>query len=201
MQQFPGELIDLRSNLAANDERFFRRLRADHRLLFPNPAKEVCRLGLSRWCGGRYRVGEPGDFRHGGRSVVTGKRDSCDPSTKDDAGRAPASQLLRRDHSQLPAGRNRLRQLFSQIARPAFDELRTYQAYLLTECKLTPGTVVNRLAALRFFFVKTLKRPQFRDFLPYPRDRRRLPTVLSRVELSRLINAAAPNEVHNAGSG
>lgn len=40
MHQFPGELIDLRSNLAANDERFFRRLRADHRLLFPNPVKE-----------------------------------------------------------------------------------------------------------------------------------------------------------------
>ncbi len=70
------------------------------------------------------------------------------------------------------------------------NELRTYQAYLLQECKLTPGTVVNRVAALRFFFVKTLKRHQFRDFLPYPRDRRRLPTVLSREEVSRLINAA-----------
>ncbi len=70
------------------------------------------------------------------------------------------------------------------------NELRTYQAYLLTERKLTPGTVVNRVAALRFFFVKTLKRHQFRDFLPYPQDRRRLPTVLSREEVSRLINAA-----------
>ena len=48
------------------------------------------------------------------------------------------------------------------------NELRTYQAYLLTECKLTPGSVVNRVAALRFFFVKTLKRHQFREFLPYP---------------------------------
>jgi len=70
------------------------------------------------------------------------------------------------------------------------NELRTYQAYLLTECKLTPGTVVNRVAALRFFFVKTLKRHQFREFLPYPRDRRRLPTVLSQEEVSQLINAA-----------
>lgn len=70
------------------------------------------------------------------------------------------------------------------------NELRTYQAYLLQERKLTPGTVVNRVAALRFFFVKTLKRHQFRDFLPYPRDRRRLPTVLSREEVSRLIDAA-----------
>jgi integrase/recombinase XerD len=70
------------------------------------------------------------------------------------------------------------------------NELRTYQAYLLRDRKLTPGTVVNRVAALRFFFVKTLKRQQFRDFLPYPQDRRRLPTVLSREEVSRLINAA-----------
>jgi site-specific recombinase XerD len=70
------------------------------------------------------------------------------------------------------------------------NELRTYQAYLLQDRKLTPGTVVNRVAALRFFFVKTLKRHQFREFLPYPQDRRRLPTVLSREEVSRLINAA-----------
>jgi site-specific recombinase XerD len=70
------------------------------------------------------------------------------------------------------------------------NELRSYQAYLLQDRKLTPGTVVNRVAALRFFFVKTLKRHQFRDFLPYPQDRRRLPTVLSREEVSRLINAA-----------
>ena len=46
------------------------------------------------------------------------------------------------------------------------------------------------MTALRFFFVKTLKRHQFRDFLPYPQDRRRLPTVLSGEEVSRLINAA-----------
>jgi integrase/recombinase XerD len=70
------------------------------------------------------------------------------------------------------------------------NELRTYQAYLLRERKLTPGTVINQVAALRFFFVKTLKRYQFRDFLPYPQDQRRLPTVLSREEVSCLINAA-----------
>src|SRR5437773_8693224 len=70
------------------------------------------------------------------------------------------------------------------------NELRSYQAYLLKERKVTPGTAVNCVAALRFFFIKTLKRPLFREFLPYPKDRRRLPTVLSREEVSRLINAA-----------
>ena len=70
------------------------------------------------------------------------------------------------------------------------NELRSYQAYLLQERKVTPGAAVNWVAALRFFFIKTLKRHQFREFLPYPKDRRRLPTVLSREEVSRLINAA-----------
>ena len=70
------------------------------------------------------------------------------------------------------------------------NELRSYQAYLLRERKVTPGTAVNCVAALRFFFIKTLKRHQFREFLPYPKDRRRLPTVLSPEEVSRLINAA-----------
>jgi len=70
------------------------------------------------------------------------------------------------------------------------NELLSYQAYLLQERKVTPGTAVNCVAALRFFFIKTLKRNQFREFLPYPKDRRRLPTVLSREEVSALINAA-----------
>jgi len=70
------------------------------------------------------------------------------------------------------------------------NELRSYQAYLLQERKVTPGTAVNCVAALRFFFVKTLKRHQFREFLPYPKDHRRLPTVLSPEEVARLINAA-----------
>src|SRR5947208_14547228 len=66
------------------------------------------------------------------------------------------------------------------------NELRTYQAYLLTECKLTSGTVVNRVAALRFFFVKTLKRHPFREFLPSPRARPRLRAGLTREEISPL---------------
>src|ERR1700681_2657632 len=70
------------------------------------------------------------------------------------------------------------------------DELRTYQAYLLKERKLAVGTVVARVAALRFFLVRTLKRHEFREDLPYPKDHRRLPTVLSLEEVSRLINAS-----------
>jgi integrase/recombinase XerD len=105
-------------------------------------------------------------------------------------------ELQRRNYSAITT-RNYLRvvtEFAKYFGKPpdrlGLNELRTYQAYLLRERKLTPGTVVNQVAALRFFFVKTLKRYQFRDFLPYPQDRRRLPTVLSREEVSHLINAA-----------
>ena len=105
-------------------------------------------------------------------------------------------ELQRRNYSAITT-RNYLRVVtdfakhFSKSPdRLGLNELRTYQAYLLRERKLTPGTVINQVAALRFFFVKTLKRHQFRDFLPYPQDGRRRPTVLSREEVSRLINAA-----------
>lgn len=69
-------------------------------------------------------------------------------------------------------------------------ELRTYQAYLLKQRKLAVGSVVNHVAALRFFFVRTLKRPQFRDFLPYPREYKRFPSIVSKDEVTRLINAS-----------
>jgi site-specific recombinase XerD len=51
------------------------------------------------------------------------------------------------------------------------DDLRSYQAHLLTERKLAVESVVARVAALRFFFVRTLKRRDFREELPYPKDR------------------------------
>jgi hypothetical protein len=60
------------------------------------------------------------------------------------------------------------------------DELRRYQAYLLKKCKLAVGTVIARVAALRFFFVRTLKRHDFRQDLPYPKKQRRLRGRLGR---------------------
>ena len=70
------------------------------------------------------------------------------------------------------------------------DHLRTYQAYLLRERKLEPRTVKLHVSALRFFFVKTLKRRYLLDDTPYPKVPRRLPTVLTVQEVQRLIDAA-----------
>ncbi len=46
---------------------------------------------------------------------------------------------------------------------------RSYQAYLLHERQMRPLTVRLHVAALRFFFVKTLKRRYLLDDTPYPK--------------------------------
>jgi site-specific recombinase XerD len=74
--------------------------------------------------------------------------------------------------------------------RLTLDHLRTYQAYLLRERKLGPRTVRLHVAALRFFFVKTLRRRYSLDDTPYPKVPRRLPTILTIEEVKRLIASA-----------
>jgi site-specific recombinase XerD len=71
------------------------------------------------------------------------------------------------------------------------DHLRSYQAYLLKQRKLSPGSVEHHVSALRFFFLRTLHRHEFRQFLPYPKVRRKLPKILSREEVARLIDASS----------
>lgn len=76
------------------------------------------------------------------------------------------------------------------------DELRRYQLYLLHERKFALGTVENNISALRFLYKKTLKRRDLAfDDLPFPKQPRTLPTVLSQDEVTRLIEAAT-NRMH-----
>jgi len=74
-------------------------------------------------------------------------------------------------------------------------DLRRYQVFLLEERKLAVGTVVAVIAALRFFFLRVLKRRDMKENLPYPKRRKRLPIVLSPDEITRLI-AGAKNLYH-----
>ena len=75
------------------------------------------------------------------------------------------------------------------------DDLRRYQAYLFKERKLAAGTVGLHVAALRFFYVRVLKRRALKEELPTPKRHRRLPTILSPEEVRRLI-AGAKNLYH-----
>ena len=71
------------------------------------------------------------------------------------------------------------------------EHLRSYQAYLLKQRKLDPASVEQHISALRFFFVRTLHRHEFRQFLPFPKVRRKLPKILSRDEIERWIEASS----------
>ena len=71
------------------------------------------------------------------------------------------------------------------------EHIRQYHLHLVHDRKFAVNTIVARIAALRFFFVKTLRRPYQREDLPSPKRPKRLPSVLSQEEVARLIDAAA----------
>jgi integrase/recombinase XerD len=71
------------------------------------------------------------------------------------------------------------------------ENIREYQAHLFTDRKLSAIAVGQQLSALRFFFVHTLRRPWMAEHMAIPRRPLRLPEVLSREEVERLIQSAS----------
>ena len=74
--------------------------------------------------------------------------------------------------------------------RLGLRHIREYQAELFQKQKLSSGTVNNRLAALRFFYIKTLKKAWSIAETPYPKRALHLPSILSQEEVTQLIDAA-----------
>jgi integrase/recombinase XerD len=73
--------------------------------------------------------------------------------------------------------------------------IREYQAELFQKRKLSSNSVGRYLAALRFFYIKTLRKAWSIAETPYPKKIHRLPTILSREEVAQLIQAArTPSE-------
>jgi integrase/recombinase XerD len=70
------------------------------------------------------------------------------------------------------------------------EQIRQYQAHLFQSKKLAPATVSQYVSALRFLFIKTLHRHFLAEHIPFPKSRRRLPTVLSPEEVAQLIDSA-----------
>jgi integrase/recombinase XerD len=68
--------------------------------------------------------------------------------------------------------------------------IREYQAELFEKRKLSAGSVAVGLAALRFFYCKTLKRAWSIADTPYPKKDHRLPAILSQEEVAQLIDAS-----------
>ena len=70
------------------------------------------------------------------------------------------------------------------------DHIRQYQAYLFRERKLQAGTIALCTAALRFLYVKTLRRPYLPEHIPFPKRPRQLPVILSPKEVEQVIDSA-----------
>src|ERR1700688_3705125 len=70
------------------------------------------------------------------------------------------------------------------------EHIRQYQAQLFGQRKLAPSTVTQHLAALRFFYIKTLRKPWSIAETPYPKKVQRLPIILSPEEVAQLIDSA-----------
>src|SRR6202166_1221176 len=74
--------------------------------------------------------------------------------------------------------------------RLGLRHIREYQAHLFQKRKLSSGSVTNHLAALRFFYIQTLKKAWSVAETPYPKKNHPLPAILSQEEVARLIDAA-----------
>src|ERR1019366_9069949 len=70
------------------------------------------------------------------------------------------------------------------------EHTRDHPAHLFRHRKLSDNTVNQMVGALRFFFLKTLKRPWSGDEMPYPKKKIHLPVIWSPEEITRLIDAA-----------
>jgi len=105
-------------------------------------------------------------------------------------------ELQRRNYSQLTT-RSYVRVVedFARRFHCSPDRLgprhiREYQVELFQKRKLSPNSVRLYLAALRFFYIQTLRRAWSIAETPYPKKTRRLPVILSREEVAQLIRAA-----------
>lgn len=75
------------------------------------------------------------------------------------------------------------------------EHVRSYQT-VLVETKRASWTLFNQtVCALRFLYGTTLHQPATIEQIPFPRQPKRLPVVLSRAELARFF-AAVPNLKH-----
>ena len=81
------------------------------------------------------------------------------------------------------------------------EHIRQYQAHLFQTKKLAPATVSQYVSALRFLFVKTLRRHFLAEHILFPKSRKQLATVLSPEEVAQLIQAKriAPRVRHASG--
>ena len=80
-----------------------------------------------------------------------------------------------------------VRQLFEHPSQLSEEQLRRYFLYLTNERKVSRSTVTIALCGIKFFFERTLKRDWPTLELVRPRREKKLPVVLSREEVRRIV--------------
>jgi site-specific recombinase XerD len=105
-------------------------------------------------------------------------------------------EIQRRNYAQSTAVAyiHALKELAAYYHRPPDQlgpkEISQFQLHLLRDRRLSPQTVKQHMAAMRFFFVHTLKRHYPPGEFRYPKTPQRLPIILSQEEVRRMIDAA-----------
>jgi site-specific recombinase XerD len=105
-------------------------------------------------------------------------------------------ELQRRNYAQSTAEAyiHALKEFAGYYHRPPDQlgpkQISGFQLHLLRDRGLSPQTVKQHIAAVRFFFVHTLKRHYAPSEFRYPKTPQRLPIILSKDEVKRMIDAA-----------
>ena len=105
-------------------------------------------------------------------------------------------ELIRRNYAEttIYSYLRAVKHFANHVAKPLDqlgpDDIRSYHAHLLRDKKLAVNTVVLNICALRFLYIKILKRRDMKEDLPYPKERLHLPVILSPGEVAQLIGAA-----------
>jgi site-specific recombinase XerD len=77
------------------------------------------------------------------------------------------------------------------------EQIRAFQVHLVTQAKVSWGTLAQYVNALRFFYRVTLGKPWIIEQIPYPKQAKRLPVIPTREEILRFLEAI-PNLKHRA---
>ena len=72
------------------------------------------------------------------------------------------------------------------------EDIRRFQLFLIQEKKVSLSSYIQMICALRFFYTQTLNQKVAIERIPFPRGEKKLPLILSREEMKRLLDAARP---------
>jgi len=77
------------------------------------------------------------------------------------------------------------------------EDIRTYQVYLMNQKRASTSMLQQTVCALRFLYRSTLGKEWTLQYIPFPKQEKKLPVVLSQDEISRFFESV-PNLKHRA---